>query len=151
MPTAFQRFAVGVMVKPRQAELMVTAFPAPRATGAPDEGHTLSVSEDGEGAAAPPSVHLLPPFDEYTVAYKDRAAILDPAFARRLNAGGGLINAVVVVNGRVAGNWKRSIAGHTVAVTVSPFQPLTKREARAVEREAARYAAFLGLSYARTR
>ncbi|MEK6371432.1 MAG: winged helix DNA-binding domain-containing protein [Acidobacteriota bacterium] len=108
-------------------------------------------SLDGEGAAATPSVHLLPPFDEYTVAYKDRTAILDPAFAKRLNAGGGMLNAVVVVNGRVAGNWKRSIVGDSVAVTVSPFHPLTKREARAVEREAARYAAFLGLSYLRTR
>ncbi len=35
-----------------------------------------------------PSVHLLPPFDEYTVAYKDRSAIIDPAFAKRVNAGG---------------------------------------------------------------
>jgi len=104
-------------------------------------------SLDGDGSAAtPPSVHLLPPFDEYTVAYKDRAAILDPAFARRLNSGGGMLNAVVVVNGRVAGNWKRTIIRDSVAVTASPFHALTKRETCAVEREAARYAAFLGKS-----
>jgi len=107
--------------------------------------------DGGDSAAAPPSVHLLPPFDEYTVAYKDRAAILDPAFARRLNAGGGMINAVVVIDGRVAGNWKRSLVRDSVAVTVAPFHPLAKREARAVEREAARYAAFLGRPYLRTR
>jgi hypothetical protein len=104
-------------------------------------------SFDGDGsAAATPSVHLLPPFDEYTVAYKDRSAILDPAFARQLNAGGGMINAVVVVDGRVVGNWKRTIVRDSVVVTVAPFDPLTKRQARAVDREAARYAAFLGLS-----
>jgi hypothetical protein len=91
-----------------------------------------------------PSVHLLPPFDEYTVAYKDRTAIIDPAFAKRVNAGGGMLNAVVVVNGLVAGTWKRSLNGNTVEVAVSPFRALSARETRALEKESVRYAKFLG-------
>ena len=91
-----------------------------------------------------PSVHLLPPFDEYTVAYKDRSAIIDPTFARRVNAGGGILNAVVVVNGLVAGTWKRDLHDKFVDITISPFRTLTARETRSLEKEGARYAKFLG-------
>lgn len=101
-------------------------------------------------AGAPPSrvargtsVRLLPPFDEYTVAYKDRAAIVDPAFARKVNAGGGMINAVLVIDGLVAGSWKRTLRGGTADVAVTPFRALTEAESRAVEAEVARYTAFV--------
>jgi hypothetical protein len=93
---------------------------------------------------AKPSVHLLPPFDEYTVAYKDRGAIIDPAFARRVNTGGGMLNAVLVVNGLVAGTWKRDLRGDSVDIVISPFRTLTARETAALEKEGARYGKFLG-------
>lgn len=95
--------------------------------------------------AAKLRVHLLPPFDEYTVGYRDRSAIVEPELAKRVNAGGGIINAVVVINGRVAGSWKRTFRGKQVDVTVTPFRPLTESEGRAVEREKVRYARFVGV------
>jgi hypothetical protein len=88
---------------------------------------------------------LLPPFDEFTVAYRDRSDILDPAFAKRVNAGGGMLNAVLVIDGIVSGTWKRTIRGKEVEVAVSPFRELTRGEMRGVEEEAKRYARFLGL------
>jgi hypothetical protein len=97
------------------------------------------------------NVQLLPPFDEYTVAYKDRSAVIDPAFAKRVNAGGGMINAIVVVNGIVAGSWKRTLRGTSVDITVSPFRALTAREMRALDKEGARYAKFLGMEEATIR
>jgi hypothetical protein len=93
-------------------------------------------------ASATPNVHLLPPFDEYTVAYKDRSAIVDPTFAKRVS-GFGILNTVVVVNGLVVGSWKRSLRGKAVDITVSPFRELTGRETRALEGECGRYARFL--------
>jgi len=39
-----------------------------------------------------PTAHLLPTLDEYTVAYRDRSAVLNPRNALRMNAGGGLIS-----------------------------------------------------------
>lgn len=118
----------------------------------------LTLKEVGEGMAlagmenqsfpstrSAPGVHLLPPFDEYTVAYKDRGAIIDPAFARRVNAGGGILNAVVVVNGIVAGTWKRSLRGDAVDIAVAPFREWTAEERRALEKAGARYGKFLGL------
>jgi hypothetical protein len=105
--------------------------------------HPTDVVGDAKQARA--SVHLLPPFDEYTVAYKDRSPIVDAGFAKRVNAGGGILNAVLVVDGRVAGTWKRSFRGDAVEVTVSPFRRLSSREESEVEREASRYAKFLGV------
>lgn len=100
--------------------------------------------EHAEAAGSHRGVHLLPPFDEYTVAYKERASIVDPAFARRVNAGGGILNAIVVVNGRVAGTWSRTLRRDGVDVSISPFAELSPATVRALQREAARYAAFVG-------
>jgi hypothetical protein len=108
-----------------------------------NEAFALVPAGDVAVPAAKPTVHLLPPFDEYTVAYKDRTAIIDPAFAKRVNAGGGIINAVVVVNGIVAGSWKRTLRGVSVDVAITPFRALTARETRALERETARYGKFV--------
>lgn len=96
-------------------------------------------------AARLPNVQLLPPFDEYTVAYRDRSAVVDPAFAKRVNAGGGMINAIVVIDGLVAGSWKRTIRGTSVHVSVTPFRELSERERRGIDRQVTRYAKFLGL------
>jgi len=79
----------------------------------------------------------------------NRSAILAPAFAKRLNAGSGMLNAVVAIDGVIAGNWKRTIVRDSVIVDVAPFRPLPRRERRAVEEAAARYAAFLTPRFAR--
>src|SRR5690606_20909711 len=50
-------------------------------------------------------VFLLPAFDEYTVAYKDRTAALDPIFFA--TTGGGL-KPVIIQNGRISGIWSRT-------------------------------------------
>jgi hypothetical protein len=95
-------------------------------------------------AARSTSVHLLPPFDEFTVAYTDRSAVLDPAYAKRVNAGGGMLNAVIVSGGRVVGTWKRTLSRKSVTVQPALFRNLTRNEQQALDREIARYAAFLG-------
>jgi hypothetical protein len=60
------------------------------------------------GAAKPHrvAVALLPAFDEYLLSWKDRSAVLDPAYANRVQPGGGILHPVVVADGRVAGTWR---------------------------------------------
>jgi hypothetical protein len=82
-------------------------------------------------------VHLLPAFDEYTVAYKDRSAVLDPAFAKRVNAGGGMLAPVIIVNGIVAGRWQRA------GITTSLFRALTEKEQRGLAAATLRFTRFL--------
>jgi len=90
-----------------------------------------------------PAVWLLPSFDEYTVAYKDRSAVLDPAQGG-VTSSNGIFYPVIVLDGRVAGTWRRVFEKGSVVITLSPFIPLKKKEKQAAARAAERYGAFLG-------
>ena len=88
---------------------------------------------------------LLPPFDEYTVAYKDRSAVLDPSYAKLMNTGYGIFKPIVVVDGQIVGIWKREFKKNSLVIEVSPFNSLTKADQQKIARAADRYAKFLGL------
>jgi len=103
----------------------------------------LYFSSASRVSRASSSTHLLPPYDEYTVGYKDRSAVLDPAFAKHVNAGGGIIHPIVVVNGRVVGTWKRTLSARSIEIRVSAFRALSARERAGLAKVAARYAGFV--------
>jgi Winged helix DNA-binding domain len=104
------------------------------------------LSEAALAEAALARAYLLPAFDEYLIAYRDRAAVLAPEQARRLNAGGGLLAPCIVVGGRVAGTWRRTLDRRgTVTIALAPFAPPDSRTRAAINEAAERYAAFLGL------
>ena len=86
------------------------------------------------------SVHLLPAYDEYTVAYRDRADVLPAAAAE--TTGHGIFRPVLVIDGQVAGTWKRKEVKQTIALEVHPLAPLGPKERRLLEAEAERYARF---------
>jgi hypothetical protein len=85
---------------------------------------------------------LLPAYDEYTVAYRDRRAALDPAHAEA--ARNGIFSLTIVLKGRVAGTWTRQLVNGRVAVALKPFAPLNGASGRAVAAAAERYGRFLG-------
>ncbi len=93
-----------------------------------------------------PSTFLLPAFDEYLVGYANRDAVLDPAQVKRYNAGGGMLNPVVVVEGQVVGVWKRKLEGKPVRIELEPFQPLNKTQQHMISVAAEKYGMFLGRS-----
>lgn len=90
------------------------------------------------------TAYLLPAFDEYTVAYKDRSAVLDPAYTRQANSGNGILYPTMVVGGRVVGTWKRALKKDTLAISHSPFAKLNRAETGALADAATRYGKFLG-------
>jgi winged helix DNA-binding protein len=94
---------------------------------------------------AAPTAYLLPAYDEYTVAYKDRSAVLSPLHARRADAGYGISRPTMVIHGQVVGTWKRILKKGSVVITPSPFTSLTKAEQHAFTLAARQYGAFLGL------
>jgi hypothetical protein len=96
-------------------------------------------------AATPAPAYLLPPYDEYTIAYKDRSAVLDPAHGGVVS-GNGIFYPIIVLGGRVAGTWKRELKKDSVVITLSPFVPLKKKEREAVALAAEQYGKFLGKS-----
>lgn len=94
-------------------------------------------------APGSPAAWLLPPFDEYTVAYKDRSAVHDPAHGVLMSSNG-IFYPAIVLDGRVAGTWKRVFQKGSVVITLSPFAPLKKKERQAIAEATRRYGAFLG-------
>jgi len=99
----------------------------------------------GGGRRAPqaPRAFLLPPFDEYTIAYADRGAVVD---RDRLVAAGHGIGSNLIIDGRLAGLWKRTLQRDTVSIAVDPLRPLTREEKDLVPAAVEPYARFLGLS-----
>lgn len=88
---------------------------------------------------------LLPAWDEFTVAYRDRTDILDPKFATRVNAGGGVLKPVIVRRGQVVGIWQRTIGKRGVVVRPSFFARPDRAARAGVEVAASVYGRFLGL------
>ena len=94
-------------------------------------------------ASRRPAAVLLPVWDEYVVAYKDRDDAVDHPTARaeRLKTVG---SALIVVDGTVRGAWRRTLSASAVEVTLEFWTAPTAPERRAVDRAVARYARFLG-------
>jgi hypothetical protein len=89
------------------------------------------------------TAYLLPAYDEYSVAYKDRSSILDETHAAR--AGNGIFSPCVIVDGKIAGTWKRTFEKDKVVLDMSPFKTFNKIQAAAVTTAAKRYSKFVGL------
>jgi hypothetical protein len=93
-----------------------------------------------------PTAYLLPAYDEYTVAYKDRSAVLHSTYAKQANSGNGVFYPTIVVDGQVVGTWKRTLKKDTLAISLSPFAKLKRAETLAIAEAANRYGKFLGAS-----
>lgn len=93
-----------------------------------------------------PGVLLLPGFDEYLLGYTDRDPVLQPQHANLVCPGGnGVFFPMIVIDGQIAGTWKRTIKKQTVSISREPFTPLTKAQVAGFEVAAHHYATFLGL------
>ena len=92
------------------------------------------------------SVHLLPSYDEYTVAYRDRTALLHTSTAASTVAQSALLLQPVVLDGRHIGTWRRSLptrADGPVRIDVQLLQALTGPQRRALGEAVERYGMFL--------
>ncbi|AZS15222.1 winged helix DNA-binding domain-containing protein [Paenibacillus lutimineralis] len=97
-----------------------------------------------------PSVYLLPGYDEYLLGYKDRSAVLRTEFASRIIPGNnGVFMATIVIDGHIAGIWKRSIKNKGIDIEFDLFTPLADRE-ESIIKAAERYCSFMGLPLAST-
>jgi len=91
-----------------------------------------------------PIVRLLPGFDTYLLGYRSRNLVVSPRYARRINAGGGIITPTLVIDGRAAGTWKLKRHRSGVDVVLEPFEELAVEIQPALEAEVQDIARFLG-------
>jgi hypothetical protein len=92
--------------------------------------------------------HLLPVYDEYLVAYRDRDAVPHgPAMVRARARGYVQFQHPIVIAGQVAGTWRAAPKGDGVDVRLAPLRPFNKSESQAVRSEITRYRSFLGAAF----
>ncbi len=89
------------------------------------------------------STFLLPGFDEFLLAYKDRRASLAAPNYNRLTPAGGLLPGTVVIDGKVVGTWKRTFKKGTVVMAFSPFAPISSVDQADIFRAAENFAKYL--------
>jgi hypothetical protein len=90
------------------------------------------------------AVRLLPGFDPYTVGLRSgREAALPAGQKRRVFSLQGWIAPVIISGGSVVGVWNYEVKRAHLAVTVEPFEPLSRAIRDGIEQEVARLGAYL--------
>lgn len=88
------------------------------------------------------STFLLSIFDEYTIGYTDRSDLSQGRDIERMISMGNALLSVLIINGKVAGTWKRIIKTKTIEITISPFTKLDNLQVEAITKQANRYSMF---------
>lgn len=109
------------------------------------DGKDYWIDADSESPSpAGSATHLLPNFDEYTVAYHDRSALHgDTAFDPAVFAFGSVLANVVTIDGLVRGAWRRLSAPSGIRMELRPLGRMKPAERQRVEEQVTRYGTFL--------
>ena len=93
-----------------------------------------------------PIARLLPAFDEFVIGYQDRSAVIPPDRIHDVVPGNsGLFRPALLVDGRIAGTWSRSVSARGVRITVRHFDQQRPAVVAAVAEAMAGYADYLSL------
>jgi hypothetical protein len=111
------------------------------------EGQTYWFADSTPAPIAdPPVVYLLPNYDEYVSSYSDYSAVFDVGFADEVYPNSGFVfGHFIVIDGQVAGTWKRTLKKSTVTIEVDTFGPLSNAENQALADAAYRFGVFVNL------
>jgi hypothetical protein len=88
-------------------------------------------------------VCLLPGFDIYLLGYQNRDLVAPRLYAKRVNAGGGIVRPTLLLDGLVAGTWKSQRKKNHLDVIVEPFDQLAPEVYPGLEAEVTDLARFL--------
>jgi hypothetical protein len=101
----------------------------------------------GPEVAAPPSpdVQLLQAYDEYVVTPEEGSRLFDLAgFGASRSRRDLPFYGIVLLDGQLAGRWKRTVVKASLRVDVALYRPLTGAQSEALAAAAARHGEFLG-------
>jgi hypothetical protein len=87
-------------------------------------------------------IRLLPNFDSYLLAHREKDHLLAAKHYKRVYRNQGWISAVVLIDGAIAGVWSYKVQGRRLQVTVEPFERVSRIVRAGIEREAGHLALF---------
>jgi hypothetical protein len=88
---------------------------------------------------------LLPTYDVYVLAHKDKSQYLDMTYYKRVYREAAIVSAVVLIDGQVAGVWSYTRKSKKVEVRVELFNEVPQFRKDEIEVEAVKLGQFLGL------
>jgi hypothetical protein len=104
------------------------------------------IETDVPSATARSIVHLLPIYDEYAVAYRDRVLVSHgPPPAAAGPSRSAVFQHALVIDGQIVGTWRVQASARGSAVDVYPVRRLTAAERADLGAAAERYERFLGV------
>lgn len=132
---------------PMQEVRPLRALLEPKLTEIPgDKKNCLLLREDvaalNRSPAPEASIRLLPNFDSYLLAHREKDHLLSAKHYKRVYRNQGWISPVVLVDGVIAGVWSHKLQGKRLLVNIEPFGKLSKAERAGIEREAESLAAY---------
>jgi hypothetical protein len=111
-----------------------------------DKNNCFLLREDVEFLNSSPqirgSIRLLPNFDSYLLAHREKDHLLSAKHYKRVYRNQGWISPVVLIDGAVAGVWSYKPQGKRLSVEIESFGKLSKTERAGIEREAEGLAVF---------
>jgi hypothetical protein len=90
-------------------------------------------------------VRLLPRFDIYLLGYQKRDLAVPAQYEKRINAGGGIVHAAVLVDGHIVGTWKSKREKKNFVVMVELFERVATEIEEGIEVEVEDIGRFLGV------
>ncbi len=90
------------------------------------------------------TIRLLPNFDSYLLAHREKDHLLTERHYKRVYRNQGWISPVVLIDGVIAGVWSHKLQGKRLLVDIEPFGKLSKAERAGIKQEAESLALFFG-------
>ena len=87
-------------------------------------------------------LHFLPPYDEYLISYKDRTGVLNKEHYSKGFTNYGIFYPVIAYNGKIVGNWKKTVKKSQANIELSLFDAKMKLNKKLVEQAEEKYKSF---------
>ena len=89
-----------------------------------------------------PVLRLLPAFDEYLISYKNRTDVLPLEHHPKAFNRFGTFYPVILYNGKIIGNWSRSIKKNTIQIEMDFFEKKPRIPVKLIQQAEAQIDAF---------
>ena len=108
------------------------------------EGQKLYVHRSGIKDGVPDEeAHLIPPYDEYLISYKDRTHVLDAKYSSKAHNNYGIFQPVIFYKGKIVGNWKKVTKKGGIEIETAFFTKAVTPGKKKIQAAIDRYKDFL--------